>query len=160
MYKRILVPVDGSHTSTRGLQEAVKLAKEQRARLRLIHVVDEWAVTQSVDVMGGAGNILDALEESGKKAIRNAKTLTDRHGVKAETAMFRNLSGRVADFIVREARKWRAELIVMGTHGRRGFSHVLLGSDAEAVVKSSPVPVMLVRSVAKAKPKKRAVTHK
>lgn len=154
MYKRILVPVDGSHTSTRGLQEAVRLAKDQHATVRLMHVVDEWGVTQNLDVMGGAGDILDALEESGKKALRNAKTLTDRHGIKAEAAIFRNLSGRVADFIVREARKWRADLIVMGTHGRRGFSHVLLGSDAEAVVKLSPVPVMLVRGLPAAKPKR------
>jgi nucleotide-binding universal stress UspA family protein len=156
MYKRILVPVDGSHTSTRGLQEAVKLAKEQRATLRLMHVVDEWGVTQNLDVMGGAGEILDALEESGKKALKNAKTLADRHGIKAETAIYRNLSGRVADFIIREARNWRADLIVMGTHGRRGFSHVLLGSDAEAVVKQSPVPVMLVRGLPAAKPKRTA----
>jgi nucleotide-binding universal stress UspA family protein len=160
MYKRILVPVDGSHTSTRGLQEAVGLAKDQHATMRLMHVVDEWGVTQNLDVMGGAGDILDALEESGKKALRNAKTLTDRHGIKAETAIYRNLSGRVADFIVREARKWRADLIVMGTHGRRGFSHVLLGSDAEAVVKLSPVPVMLVRGVPAAKPKKRTGKRK
>ena len=156
MYKRILVPVDGSHTSTRGLQEAVKLAKDQRAMVRLMHVVDEWSVTQNLDVMGGAGDVLDMLEESGKKALKNAKTLADRHGIKAETAIYRNLSGRVADFIIREARKWRADLIVMGTHGRRGFSHVLLGSDAEAVVKQSPVPVMLVRGLVTAKPKRAA----
>jgi nucleotide-binding universal stress UspA family protein len=156
MYKRILVPVDGSHTSTRGLQEAVKLAKDQRAMVKLMHVVDEWSVTQNLDVMGGAGDVLDMLEESGKKALKNAKTLADRHGIKAETAIYRNLSGRVADFIIREARKWRADLIVMGTHGRRGFSHVLLGSDAEAVVKQSPVPVMLVRGIAAAKPKRPA----
>ncbi len=156
MYKRILVPVDGSHTSTRGLQEAVKLAKDQRATVKLMHVVDEWSVTQNLDVMGGAGDVLDMLEESGKKALKNAKTLADRHGIKAETAIYRNLSGRVADFIIREARKWRADLIVMGTHGRRGFSHVLLGSDAEAVVKQSPVPVMLVRGLAAAKPKRPA----
>ena len=156
MYKRILVPVDGSHTSTRGLQEAVKLAKDQRAMVRLMHVVDEWSVTQNLDVMGGAGDVLDMLEESGKKALKNAKMLADRHGIKAETAIYRNLSGRVADFIIREARKWRADLIVMGTHGRRGFSHVLLGSDAEAVVKQSPVPVMLVRGLVTAKPKRAA----
>ena len=156
MYKRILVPVDGSHTSTRGLQEAVKLAKDQRAIVKLMHVVDEWSVTQNLDVMGGAGDVLDMLEESGKKALKNAKTLADRHGIKAETAIYRNLSGRVADFIIREARKWRADLIVMGTHGRRGFSHVLLGSDAEAVVKQSPVPVMLVRGLVTAKPKRAA----
>lgn len=157
MYKKILVPVDGSHTSTRGLQEAVRLAKDQHARVRLMHVVDEWSVIQSAGMDGGgAGDILDALEESGKDALRNAKALVDRHGVKAETVMYRNLSGRVADFIVKEARKWDADVIVMGTHGRRGISHALLGSDAEAVVKLSGVPVMLVRGVPSARRKRAA----
>lgn len=155
MYKKILVPVDGSHTSTRGLQEAVRLAKDQRARIRLMHVVDEWSVIQSAGMDGGgAGDILDALEESGKKTLKNAKTLADRHGVKAEVVMYRNLSGRVADFIVKEAGKWRADLIVMGTHGRRGIGHALLGSDAEAVVRLSGVPVMLVRGLPPAQPKR------
>jgi nucleotide-binding universal stress UspA family protein len=60
--------------------------------------------------------------------------------------MYENLTGRVADFILKEAQKWRADIIVMGTHGRRGINHVLLGSDAETVVKSSAVPVLLVRA--------------
>lgn len=155
MYKKILVPVDGSHTSTQGLQEAVRLAKDQRAKVRLIHVVDELSVIQGIDVMGGgAGDILDALEDSGKKTLKNAKALTDRNGVKAEVVMYRNLSGRVADFIVKEARKWHADLIVMGTHGRRGIGHALLGSDAEAVVRLSGGPVMLVRGLPPAQKKR------
>lgn len=146
IYKKILVPVDGSRTSTRGLQEAVRLAKDQHARIRLMHVVDQWSVIQSAG-MGGVGvaDILDTLERSGIKALINAKTLADKSGLKAETEICRNVSGRVADLIVKEARKWRASLIVMGTHGRRGISHALLGSDAEAVVRLSGVPVMLVR---------------
>ncbi|MFN7085017.1 MAG: universal stress protein [Burkholderiales bacterium] len=151
MYKKILVPVDGSHTAIQGLQEAVKLAKSQQARLRLLHVVDEWGVIQGIDTLGGAGELLDALEESGKKALADAETLAKRHGVRSEAVIRRNLNGRVADFIVGEARKWGAHLIVMGTHGRRGISHALLGSDAEAVVRSSPVPVLLVRGVPSAK---------
>jgi nucleotide-binding universal stress UspA family protein len=56
-----------------------------------------------------------------------------------------NLSGQIADVILNEARKWRADLLVMGTHGRRGFSHLLLGSTAEGVVRASAKPVLLVR---------------
>lgn len=161
MYKKILVPVDGSHTSTRGLQEALCLAKYQHARIRLIHIVDEWSVIQSAGMDGGgAAAILDLLEKSGEKALNSAKTLADRSGVKSETAIFRNLSGRVADLIIREARKWRADLIVMGTHGRRGISHALLGSDAEAVVRLSGVPVMLVRGTPAPVRKKRPTRQK
>jgi nucleotide-binding universal stress UspA family protein len=59
--------------------------------------------------------------------------------------MVENVSGQVAEVILNEARKWRADLVVMGTHGRRGFSHMLLGSTAEGVVRSSAKPVLLVR---------------
>jgi len=94
-YKRILVPVDGSRTSSRGLKEALRLAKAFGAKLRVIHVVDTMI------------------------AARDAA-----------------LAYNAADLI----------LIVMGTHGRRGFSHLVLGSDAELVIRSSPAPVLLVRA--------------
>jgi nucleotide-binding universal stress UspA family protein len=146
MYKRILAPVDGSHTSTRGLQEAVRLAKDCRARLRILHVVDESVLTMNPEALAGSGELIDDLVDSGKRVLKNAKILADRHGVKTETAMYENLSGRVADVILDEARKWRADLIVMGTHGRRGISHALLGSDAETVARSASVPLLLVRA--------------
>jgi nucleotide-binding universal stress UspA family protein len=56
------------------------------------------------------------------------------------------MQGRVADVVVEEAAKSGCDLIVMGTHGRRGFSRLALGSDADLVVRSSPVPVLLVRN--------------
>lgn len=146
MYKRILAPVDGSHTSTAGLQEAVRLAKDHRAKLRLLHVVDESALTMSPEGMSGTDELISAFIAGGKTVLKNARAFADRHKVKAEAVMYENLTRRVADFILSEAQKWRADVIVMGTHGRRGISHVLLGSDAEAVVRSSPVPVLLVRA--------------
>jgi nucleotide-binding universal stress UspA family protein len=146
LYKRILVPVDGSRTSNRGLREALKLAAGHRARLRVIHVVDVFLAAQnSVYADAGAGDMLDALTASGQRAIKNARALAERHGVRAEAMLFKMPGGRVGDFIVREAKRWGADVIVMGTHGRRGFSHLVLGSDAETVVKSSTIPVLLVR---------------
>ena len=62
----------------------------------------------------------------------------------AETELVENAAGRVADVIVEHAKRWRADLIVMGTHGRRGFNRLLIGSNAELVVRHSPVPVLLV----------------
>jgi len=148
MYKRILAPVDGSHTSTAGLQEAVELAKAHGAKLKLLHVVDESALTMNPELMSGTDRLISAFIAGGKTVLKNARALADRHRVKAEAVMYENLAGRVADFILREAQKWRADVIVMGTHGRRGIGHILLGSDAEAVVRSSPVPVLLVRASA------------
>lgn len=154
MYKRILVPVDGSRTSTLGLQEAIRLAKSSKARLRLIHVVDESVALQDSVHTFGSEDMLRILKKGGEQSLKQAQTLVGRHGIKPESKLVESFTGRVADIVVGDAKKWRADLIVMGTHGRRGFSHMVLGSDAEMVIRSSPVPVLLVRGSAPAKRKK------
>ena len=146
MYQRILVPVDGSHTSTLGLQEAIRIAIDQRAKLRIIHVVDDLVVAQNFDGYFNTGDLLDGLREAGKKALQNALALARKRDLKAESALFESLGGRISEIIVKDAKKWRADLIVMGTHGRRGVTRMVLGSDAEAILRTTPVPVLLVRS--------------
>ena len=148
MYQRILVPVDGSHTSTLGLQEAIRIAIDQRARLKLISVIDGLIIAQNFEGLIIADDMIDALRESGKKAINNALALVKKHDLKAEATTLETMGDRVAEVIVREAKKWKADLIVMGTHGRRGFNRLVLGSDAEGVLRHSPVPVLMVRSPA------------
>jgi len=148
MYQRILVPVDGSHTSTLGLQEAIRIAIDQRARLKLISVIDGFIIAQNFEGLIIADDMIDALRESGKKAINNALALVKKYDLKAEATTFETVGARVAEVIVREAKKWKADLIVMGTHGRRGFNRLVLGSDAESVLRHSPVPVLMVRSPA------------
>jgi len=149
MFKRILAPVDGSHTSTLGLQQAVRIANEQGAKLRVISVIDELAVAQNFDAGFDAGIMFKALEDAGKRAIANALKLTQRHNIKVESALFQTVGSRVADVIVRDARKWKADLIVMGTHGRRGINRLMLGSDAETVLRTAHCPVLMVRSPTK-----------
>jgi nucleotide-binding universal stress UspA family protein len=146
MYKKILVPVDGSQTATLGLQEAIRLAKDSDAVVRLIHVVDEFVAIQNDAYMPGAGALLEGMMDSGRQVLKSATDLAQASGVKAEGALLKTLGGRVADIIVKEAREWAADVIVMGTHGRRGVSLLVLGSDAEAVIKMTPVPLLLVRS--------------
>jgi nucleotide-binding universal stress UspA family protein len=148
MYQRILVPVDGSHTSTLGLQEAIRIAIDQRARLKLISVIDGFIIAQNFEGMINAGDMIDFLRESSERTISNALALAKKHDLKAESSTFETAGDRVAQVIIREAKKWKADLIVMGTHGRRGFNRMVLGSDAESVLRSSPVPVLMVRSPA------------
>ena len=88
-YKRILAPVDGSHTSTLGLEEAVQLAKDQRAKLRIVHVVDESVLTLNLETIDLLGNLSDGFVASGKKTLKNARALAGRHGVKAEGVITR-----------------------------------------------------------------------
>ncbi len=146
MFKRILVPVDGSHTSTLGLQQAVKMAREQDARLRVISIVDDLAIAQNFDANFDTGFLFEELKAAGRRAITNATALLQRHKIKAETALFETTGKRIADVIVRDAAKWKADVIVMGTHGRRGINRLMLGSDAETVLRHAPCPVLMVRS--------------
>jgi nucleotide-binding universal stress UspA family protein len=150
-YKRILVPVDGSPTSAKGLKEAIKLAKEGRGKLLLLHVVEEYAVFAAPEVGVNIGPILDAMRAGGKRTLARIAKSAQRAGARPQTALVENFGGRVADAIVAQARRWRADLIVMGTHGRRGVQRALLGSDAEVVVRYSPVPVLLIPAAGRAK---------
>jgi nucleotide-binding universal stress UspA family protein len=146
-YKRILVPVDGSTTSNDGLREAIHLAKAQGASLRLVHVADEHFIAMmGLDYATRVDDLMHGVTAAGRRILRNAESLVRRAGVAATTVMLETLTGPVADPIVREAKKWPADLIVIGTHGRRGVRRLVLGSDAEQIVRLSPVPVLLVRS--------------
>jgi nucleotide-binding universal stress UspA family protein len=153
MYQRILVPVDGSETSKRGLEEAVKISKALGCQLRLVHIVDDSALALNPETGIAAAPLVEDFAEGGKEILESARALAHDQGVEAEVVLHENFTGRIADLIIDEARKWRADLIVMGTHARSGIKHAVLGSDAEAVLHGADVPVLLVRS---ANGKKRA----
>ena len=142
-YKKILVPVDGSAVSDRGLKEAIKLLRTTRGgRLRLLHVVPEYAAYASAEPAVDMRPILDSLRAQGRRTLARVERRV--RGARVESGLVENPGGRVADSIVKEAKRWRADLIVMGTHGRRGVKRMLLGSDAELVIRYSKVPVLLV----------------
>jgi nucleotide-binding universal stress UspA family protein len=151
MYQRILVPVDGSPTSDRGLAEAMALAKLAGARLRLIHVVDELSFAIAAGAFAGyMGDYVEMLRKGGEEILAAAKAKAEAAGLGVETMLRDGFGGRVCDQVVDEARTWRAELIVIGTHGRRGAGRLLIGSDAERILRQAPVPVLLVRGDEKA----------
>jgi len=146
MYAKILVPVDGSPTSNLGLDEAIKLAKETGARLKLLTVVDIWALAAAPEAFTGATpELLTLLKDGGAAILASAKDRVDAAGLACDTLLADSLEGRVCDLVVEEATRWGAELIVIGTHGRRGVGRMVLGSDAEQIVRLAPVPVLLVR---------------
>jgi nucleotide-binding universal stress UspA family protein len=146
MYGKILVPIDGSETSKRGLREACRLAMEQGAKLRCLFVIDEHYLTANYMGFMYLPDLIDKLRENGKEILDEASEQGRKSGVEVESIMRESAERRVSFLILDEAKTWAADLIVMGTHGRRGLSHLALGSDAESVVRNSPVPVLLVRS--------------
>ena len=143
-YKRILVPVDGSPTSAKGMKAAIRLARENRGKLLLLHVVEEYSAFIAPEVGASIGPILDGLRAAGKRTLSRVARSAAAAGARPQEILAENFGGRVADTIVKEAKRARADLIVMGTHGRRGLNRALLGSDAEGVVRYSPVPVLLI----------------
>jgi nucleotide-binding universal stress UspA family protein len=145
MYKQILCPVDGSSTSNCGMLEAIHLAKDQNAKLRFLHVIDTYV---PILVAAGDFNLVymdDVLRENGKKVLKNAEVAAHKANVEADSRMVEAISGRVAKFVMQQVKEWPADLIVMGTHGLRGIERMVMGSDAETIVRNSLVPVLLVR---------------
>jgi nucleotide-binding universal stress UspA family protein len=144
-YRRILVAVDGSAAASAGLREALRLAKREGAELCILHVVNE-----SVPYTPLAGappiNLIALLLGSGRALLKKAQSQARKQGVEATTILVETTQRDAAGTIVAQARKQRADLIVLGTHGRRGMLRLVLGSDAEQVVRSAPVPVLLVRA--------------
>ena len=145
MYQRILVPVDGSDVSKRGLEEAIRLSKALGGQLRLVHIVDDSALALNPETGIAAAPLVEDFAENGREILREARAQAAAQDVDAETALHENFTGRVADLIIDEARKWRADLIVMGTGATKGLRHAVLGSDAEAVLHGADVPLLLVR---------------
>ena len=147
MFRKILVPVDGSQTSARGLKTAIRMARNRHATLCLLHIVDERPLTQgyegSVDYFD---RLMQSLRVGGRRILARAAAAASRHGIRVQTVLVENMIRPVADLIVKEARRRRADLIVLGTHGRRGISRLVMGSDAEGVVRTASIPVLLVRS--------------
>ena len=146
MYKKILVPVDGSKASLLGLAEAIRLAKAQKATLRLLHVVHDFLVAGGHGAAVYTSQLRKDLRERGEEILKEAAGIARRQEVEAETGMVETPGGSVGVMIVEEAERWPADLIVLGTHGRRGIRRLVMGSDAEYVVRTTPVPVLLVRA--------------
>ena len=145
VYRKILVPIDGSPTSNRGLVEAMALARNQGATLRLVHVLDELILGPGAEAVVYLGNTVDLLREAGEQIVAKAEAAAQASGLESESVILETTGGRAADAIVAEAKAWGADLIVLGTHGRRGARRLVMGSDAEEIVRTTPVPVLLVR---------------
>ena len=150
MYSRILVATDGSETSDLAIEQAARLAKDQHARLRIVHVTEQsrLAFAAAGPVAIDLEAILQALRQAGQEALDRGRNAARRLYVDTETAIVGEdaVDDRVAVVLADEARRWNADLIVLGTHGRRGINHLLMGSVAEAVVRIAPAPVLLVRA--------------
>jgi nucleotide-binding universal stress UspA family protein len=147
LYTRILVPVDGSDTSTRALVAALQMARESGGSVRVVHVIEELAQVIAYDPYGAyPGDLSKVLHDNGHKILTEAMNVAQSAGVSAEQQLIEAGGRRLAEAVLNEAASHKADLIVVGTHGRRGLGRVLLGSGAEQIIRLAPIPVLVIRS--------------
>jgi nucleotide-binding universal stress UspA family protein len=146
MFKRILVAVDASQTGDLALETAIRLASESRAQLRIVHAVDTSNINMGVEVFDKS-SVSERLVSNGQDILKAAQRVADAAGIAAETRLvtIKALNKRIPEAIADEADAWPADLIVVGTHGRRGLSRLFLGSVAEGVMRVATKPVLLIR---------------
>lgn len=144
MYKRILVAIDGSTTSEHALREAVTLAREAKGELLLVHVVDEFIYNWDAEYMAQT-EISEALVARGRELLKKAAANVADADIPVATKLVETVGQRVPELITKEAETWPAELIVIGSHGRRGLIRLFIGSVAEGVVRLAAKPVLLIR---------------
>ena len=139
MYRRILVAVDGSDTSNKALVAALQLARDRDAQVLLLHCVDELLLLAA----GGLG--VGSAPERGSRVLEDAEAIAKAAGVRVEKRLADMPAQRLGETVAEQARDWNADLIVIGSHGRRGVGRLLLGSGAEQILRLAPVPVLCVR---------------
>jgi len=145
--QQILVPVDGSETSVKALEAAIELARLNRARLRLLYVIDE------LDHINGFETAKAYYEKArplmhtdGERLLAQMRSLAEGKGVVCDSVLLESGAGRLCDVVAEHAGQVHADMIVVGSHGRRGLDRALMGSDAEQIVRHAPVPVLVVKA--------------
>ena len=140
-FKHILCPVDFSDSSSRSIDHAVALARRYDSKLTVLHVVPTF---DPVPVRGELGYPIQVVNPwTHEEVVTEMRRRLDDAGVPADASLTA-LAGDAATTIVDEALTSTADLIVMGTHGRRGFKRLLLGSVTETVLREAPCPVLTV----------------
>ena len=140
--QHVLVPIDFSATADQALTYAIALAQQLQARLTLLHVLDLTPVTVDEMPPGMTATYLDDLETDAQYLLQASRERVQRAGLQAESLL---VQGTPTQTIVDTAGEQGVDLIIMGTHGRTGLAHVLLGSVAEHVVRQGSCPVLVVR---------------
>lgn len=137
-----MIAVDGSKASSLALKEAIELAKNQKSKLCVIHIVD---TLYEGDVDREA--FVELIRKQGQEVLNSIKKKLSRVKIEFEMKLteLTPSKSQIAEKLVDEASAWSADLIIIGTHGRRGIQHILTGSVAEEVIRISKIPVLLVK---------------
>ncbi|MBP0593429.1 universal stress protein [Paraburkholderia sp. LEh10] len=146
MYKQILIALDGSKTSERVLNEAVAMARLTGGKIHAVYVVDKTPLFSYAGYYDPIA-LVDALRKDGRTTLERAEAACRQAGVACDAEMVETerLNEDVATTLQHYAERLGADLVILGTHGRRGVRRIVLGSVAERFVRFAQCPVLLVR---------------
>ena len=144
MFKHILVPVDGSSTSRQAIDKAVAIAEAFKSTVTLIYVIDPYAFTGvGTDFSYGQAEYLSAATDEANQAISAARQVFEAHGIAVSGSVVEGHA--VYQAILDTAESLNADLVVMGSHGRRGLEKLVLGSVTAQVLSHAHLSVLVVR---------------
>lgn len=147
MYQRILLAVDGSKSSDLALSQAITVAKATGAEIRAVFVADDSDLFFEVSYVDNE-SLMKGVVSLGTDLLQAATKRLNDAGIRSSTKLFEkpNSPGKISATIIAEAEAWKADLIVLGTHGRRGVRRLVMGSVSEGVISKTRKPVLLIRS--------------
>jgi nucleotide-binding universal stress UspA family protein len=141
LYKKILIATDGSDYTKNSIDYGIELAKNTQAKLHVLYVIDTAAFA-SIPMDAAWESMYELLKKEGDEATRYVADEAEAEGIAVERF---TVEGHPAEEIIKYAEKNSMNLIVMGTLGKSGLDRFLLGSVAEKVVRTSKIPVLVVR---------------
>ena len=141
-WRHILLAIDFGPSSDTATDAAVELAQKFEAKLTLVHVWGVLPYVYSGETFSGA-DLMTPIQEAAEKALRDALSSVQKKVPQAEGLL---RQGAPVVELIAQINESKADLVILGTHGRRGLSHFVLGSVAEQVVQRSPVPVLTLRA--------------
>jgi len=144
MFKHLLVPVDGSSTSRQSIEKAIAIAEAFKSAVTVIYVIDPYAFTGvGTDFSYGQAEYLSAATAEANEAIKAAKQAFQDHGISVDASIVEGHA--IYRGILETAESVNADLLIMGSHGRRGLEKLVLGSVTAQVLSHAHLPVLVVR---------------
>lgn len=152
MYKKIIVPIDGSSTSSLALDEAIHLGEHLNCKIDIIHIVHtmEDDIIPANNKISASENAYQNWTNQGKSVLEYARQQLEKAHLKGDLLLVENLNNRqeIADAILKAARQQHSELIIIGSHGNSGFREHTLGRVAQKLLDQGEFPVWLIRGEA------------
>jgi len=148
MYKRIMVAVDESFMTNQVTQAAIELARSNQAQMAICHAIDETLLAQREVAMmlpNSVGKTEARLRLGAQGFLGRLLETARAAGIEAEIRLIESEEKHVSDMLIEAAGEWQADLLVVGSHGRRGIERFFVGSVAERLVRKAQTSLLLVR---------------